>query len=210
MVGICGVADGDRKTRSGLVAPSSSAAARFLVASRVVLELRLGRMMSLFAVVLLVSTVLCALVTGFVFTYAVVVMPGLSKLGDREFIRAFQVTDQIIQNNHPVFVTVWIGSILSVVVTMVTALVGSTGFAGWAAGVTGAVYLIGVQGITVLVHLPLNNQLQNVRVDEMDSASLHEQRELFEARWTSFNVTRTVISCLVTVSLMFAVGMQGN
>ena len=166
--------------------------------------------MSLFAVVLLVSTVLCALVTGFVFTYAVVVMPGLSKLGDREFIRAFQVTDQIIQNNHPVFVTVWIGSILSVVVTMVTALVGSTGFAGWAAGVTGAVYLIGVQGITVLVHLPLNNQLQNVRVDEMDSASLHEQHELFEARWTSFNVTRTVISCLVTVSLMFVVGMQGN
>ena len=166
--------------------------------------------MSWFAVVLLVSTVLCALVTGFVFTYAVVVMPGLSKLGDREFIRAFQVTDQIIQNNHPVFVTVWIGSILSVVVTMVTALVGSTGFAGWAAGVTGAVYLIGVQGITVLVHLPLNNQLQNVRVDEMDSASLHEQRELFEARWTSFNVTRTVISCLVTVSLMFAVGTQGN
>ncbi|HBU40025.1 MAG TPA: DUF1772 domain-containing protein [Acidimicrobiaceae bacterium] len=192
------------------MAPSSSAAARFLVASRVVLELRLGRMMSLFAVVLLVSTVLCALVTGFVFTYAVVVMPGLSKLGDREFIRAFQVTDQIIQNNHPVFVTVWVGSILSVVVTMVSALVGSTGFAGWAAGVTGAVYLIGVQGITVLVHLPLNNQLQNVRVDEMDSASLHEQRELFEARWTSFNVTRTVISCLVTVSLMFAVGMQGN
>ena len=86
----------------------------------------------------------------------------------------------------------------------------TSGFAGWAAGVTGAVYLIGVQGITVLVHLPLNNQLQNVRVDEMDSASLHEQRELFEARWTSFNVTRTVISCLVTVSLMFAVGMQGN
>ncbi len=39
---------------------------------------------------------LCALVIGFVFTYAVIVMPGLSKLGDREFIRAFQVTDEII------------------------------------------------------------------------------------------------------------------
>ena len=143
--------------------------------------------MSLFAVVLLVSTVLCALVTGFVFTYAVVVMPGLSKLGDREFIRAFQVTDQIIQNNHPVFMAVWAGSILSVVVTMVTALWGRLALQG-GLQVTGAVYLIGVQGITVLVHLPLNNQLQNVRVDEMDSASLHEQRELFEARWTSFNV----------------------
>ena len=56
--------------------------------------------MSLFVVALLVSTALCALVTGFVFTYAVVVMPGFSRLSDREFVRAFQVTDQIIQNRH--------------------------------------------------------------------------------------------------------------
>ena len=162
--------------------------------------------MSLFAVVLLVSTVLCALVTGFVFTYAVIVMPGLSRLGDREFVRAFQVTDRITQNKQPVFMAVWVGSILSVVVTMVTALVGSVGSAGWAVMVIGAVYLLGVQGITVSVHLPLNNQLQSVRVDEMGSESLHEQRMLFEARWTYFNNIRAVISCVVTVSLMVVSG----
>jgi uncharacterized membrane protein len=162
--------------------------------------------MSLFAVVLLVSTVLCALVTGFVFTYAVIVMPGLSRLGDREFVRAFQVTDRITQNKQPVFMAVWVGSILSVVVTMVTALVGSVGSAGWAVMVIGAVYLLGVQGITVSVHLPLNNQLQSVRVDEMGSESLHEQRRLFEARWTYFNNIRAVISCVVTVSLMVVSG----
>lgn len=86
--------------------------------------------MSVFTVVLLISTVLCSLVTGFVFTYAVVVMPGLSRLEDKEFIRAFQATDQIIQNNQPVFITVWVGSILSVVFTMVTGLLGSAGSAG--------------------------------------------------------------------------------
>ena len=41
---------------------------------------------------LLVSTLLCTLVTGFVFTYAIVVMPGFGKLNDREFIQAFQAT----------------------------------------------------------------------------------------------------------------------
>lgn len=163
--------------------------------------------MTLFAVVLLVSTVLCALVTGFVFTYAVIVMPGLSRLGDREFVRAFQVTDQIIRNKQPMFMAVWVGSILSVVVAMVTALVGSIGSAGWAVMVIGVVYLLGVQGITVSVHLPLNNQLQSVRVDEMDSESLREQRRLFEARWTYFNKIRAVISCIVTVSLMVVSGM---
>ena len=163
--------------------------------------------MSLFAVALLVSTALCALVTGFVFTYAVVVMPGFSRLSDREFVRAFQVTDQIIQNRQPVFMTVWVGSILSVVVTMVIALVGSVGSARWAVLAVGAVYLLGVQGITVSVHLPLNNQLQSVTVDEIDSESLCEKRRLFEGRWTYFNKIRAVISCVVTVSLMGVSGM---
>ena len=163
--------------------------------------------MSLFAAVLLVSTILCALVTGFVFTYAVVVMPGLSRLGDRDFVRAFQVTDQIVQNNQPVFMTVWVGSIFSVVVTMVTAVTGSNGSAGWAAVVIGAGYLLGVQGITVSVHLPLNNEIQSVRVDEMDSESLYDKRRLFEARWTYFNKIRAVISFVVTLSLTLVLGM---
>ena len=45
------------------------------------------------------SILLCALATGFILTYAIIVMPGLSKLDDKEFIKAFQVTDGIIQNN---------------------------------------------------------------------------------------------------------------
>ena len=53
---------------------------------------------------LLVSTLLCTLVTGFVFTYAIVVMPGFGKLNEREFIQAFQATDGIIQNNQPLFI----------------------------------------------------------------------------------------------------------
>ena len=56
---------------------------------------------------LLVSTLLCTLVTGFVFTYAIVVMPGFGKLNDREFIQVFQATDGIIQNNQPLFILVW-------------------------------------------------------------------------------------------------------
>ena len=53
-------------------------------------------MTTVFFVSLILSTFSCALVTGFVFTYAVVVMPGLKQLCDEEFIRAFQVTDAII------------------------------------------------------------------------------------------------------------------
>jgi len=59
--------------------------------------------MEIFQVTLIVATFLCTLVTGFVFAFAVVVMPGLRTLNDGEFLRAFQVMDRVIQNNQPVF-----------------------------------------------------------------------------------------------------------
>ena len=88
-------------------------------------------MTTVFFVSLILSTFSCALVTGFVFTYAVVVMPGLKQLCDKEFIRAFQVTDAIIQNNHPFFMMVWLGSIISVWGAIVMAFTVSTPAGNW-------------------------------------------------------------------------------
>ena len=55
--------------------------------------------MDLLDVALIFSILSCSLVGGFIFTYAIVVMPGLSNLSDKDFLRAFQVTDAIIKNN---------------------------------------------------------------------------------------------------------------
>jgi len=46
--------------------------------------------------------------------YAVVVMPCPSQLDEKEFIRAFRVTDGLIQNNQPLFILTWLGSVISV------------------------------------------------------------------------------------------------
>ena len=56
---------------------------------------------STFQIVLILATLLCSLVAGFLFAFATVVMPGIKTLNDREFIRAFQVIDGVIQNNQP-------------------------------------------------------------------------------------------------------------
>ena len=63
---------------------------------------------------LILSILSCGLVGGFIFTYAIVVMPGLSNLNNRDFLRAFQVTDAVIQNKQPLFMFTWVGSILAV------------------------------------------------------------------------------------------------
>ena len=156
---------------------------------------------------LLVSTLLCTLVTGFVFTYAIVVMPGFGKLNDREFIQAFQATDGIIQDNQPLFMLVWVGSIASVVATMVLSVIYLHGNERWVIILFGTLYIIGVQGITILVHLPLNNSLQGVKINEMDLESLQQLRSKFETRWNYFNNIRTGIACAVSVALMFLLGL---
>ena len=156
---------------------------------------------------LLVSTLLCTLVTGFVFTYAIVVMPGFGKLNDREFIQVFQATDGIIQDNQPLFMLVWVGSIASVVATMVLSVVYLHGNERWVIILFGTLYIIGVQGITILVHLPLNNSLQGVKINEMDLESLQQLRSKFETRWNYFNNIRTGIACAVSVALMFLLGL---
>ena len=65
----------------------------------------------LFQIALILATFLCSMVAGFLFAFAVVIMPGIRSLKDSDFIRAFQVMDSVIQNNSRFFS--WCGSDLS-------------------------------------------------------------------------------------------------
>ena len=84
--------------------------------------------MDLLDISLILSITLCGLVSGFIFTYAIVVMPGLSSLSDKEFIRAFQVTDAVIQNNQPLFMLTWVGSIVFLLVAVLISGVHALGY----------------------------------------------------------------------------------
>ena len=166
--------------------------------------------MTLSVGLVLTSTLSCALVTGFVFTYAVIVMPGLAKLTDGEFIRAFQVTDELIQNNQPIFMIVWVGSVISVIGTLIASFMGPYSVETVLVIIAGFVYLLGVQGLTVLVHLPLNRRIQTVNVEERDASALREERLLFETRWIRFNWIRTLTGLGVIVTFMVALSLKSS
>ena len=148
--------------------------------------------MEILNISLFFSTLLCSLVTGFILTYAIVVMPGLSKLDDKEFIKAFQVTDGIIQNNQPIFILIWVGSIISVVSTIIISIFTLGILEGWKIIFVSLVYLIGVQAITIIIHLPLNRRIQNIDINSTNLQSLNEERKNFETKWNYFNNIRTV------------------
>ena len=164
--------------------------------------------MNILDISLIFSILTCSLVTGFIFTYAVVVMPGLSKLNDQEFIRAFQVTDGIIQNNQPLFMLTWLGSIIAILSSIIISIV----FVGisetWLIILVGVVYLLGVQGITISIHIPLNNHLQQVNIDELNAQKLSEERIKFEKKWNNFNIIRTVIAFSVSAILLLIITVR--
>lgn len=160
-----------------------------------------------FQMLLIAAALLCSLVAGFLFAFATVIMPGLKMLNDREFIRAFQVIDGVIQNNQPLFVAVWTGSIVT--------LVASVGL-GWSQldGVqrlllilAALVYVFGVQVSTFAVNVPLNNQLQRLDVDITDKVALRAARTTFEPRWNRWNRVRTPLASL-TLALIVVLLFQ--
>ncbi len=164
--------------------------------------------MDMLDITLIFSITLCSLVSGFILTYSIVVMPGLSNLNDKDFLKAFQVTDAIIQNNQPVFMFIWIGSILAVLATIFVSLV-SIGFAeAWLIVLVAFVYLLGVQGITVAIHIPLNNHIQRIKIEDLDDEVLADQRLKFETKWNFFNQIRTSIAIPVSLLLLILLAVR--
>ena len=155
--------------------------------------------MDILDISLFFTILLSALVTGFILTYAIVIMPGLSNLDDKEFIKAFQVTDGIIQNNQPIFILIWIGSIVSVLSTIITSILCLGILDAWLIIFVSVVYLLLVQGITILIHLPLNKSIQNIDISSSNSETLSKMRKSFETKWNYFNNVRTVVAFLVVL-----------
>jgi uncharacterized membrane protein len=158
--------------------------------------------MGIFQLTLIVATFLCSLVAGFVFAFAVVVMPGIGHLGDGEFLRAFQVMDRVIQNNQPVFLLVWMGSVIALLASAALGFGQLDGTGRLLIIVAVLVYLLGVQVPTVTINVPLNNTVQTLEIDAMDETAQAAARQDFELRWNTWNSIRTGLASLVSVLLI--------
>ena len=158
--------------------------------------------MGIFQATLILATFLCSLVAGFLFAFSLVVMPGIRRLTDREFIRAFQKIDRVIQNNQPFFILVWVGSVVTLIISAVLGI-GQLGGIERSLLIFAALgYLLGVQLPTVTINVPLNNKLQTLDADALDEKVLKKARENFEPRWNRWNLIRAALSSLVSALLM--------
>ncbi|MEM1128099.1 MAG: DUF1772 domain-containing protein [Bacteroidota bacterium] len=157
--------------------------------------------MSIAVGLLIGATLLCALSTGLVYAFATVVMPGIHPLPDRDFLRAFQVMDRIIQNQAPLFVLVWAGAIVLLIAAVFLNVRTLDGLPKLLLLMAAGLYFIGFQLPTFVVNVPLNNRLQAIDL-EAEGVDLSSARAAFEPRWIFWNAFRTVVGTLTTLALL--------
>lgn len=151
---------------------------------------------------LILATLLCSLVAGFLFAFAVVVMPGIATLADRDYLQSFQRIDGVIQRGDPLFGFVWVGSILAVIAALVFGLGYASGFQRVLLASACGLYLLGVQAPTFIINVPLNNELRDLDIEGMDEAAVRSARERFERRWNRSNRVRTTLAVFSTAMLL--------
>ena len=69
-------------------------------------------------------------------------------------------------------------------------------------------FICWVQGITIAIHIPLNNHIQKVVIEELSDEAIAEERVKFERKWNYFNNIRTSISISVSLLLLILLSMR--
>ena len=146
----------------------------------------------IFPLILISAVLLSSLVTGLVFGFAIVTMPGIAKLSNKNFLNAFKNIDEVIQKNQPIFMLVWIGSIMAVILTLTLGILLLSGMEKILLLSASLLYLLGVQLPTVFYNIPLNNMIQELDINLMEDSELEKSRLGFEKSWNRWNNIRTL------------------
>lgn len=158
--------------------------------------------MTTFSILLTIAAFTCSLVAGITLIFAIVVMPGLRTLGDHKFLESFKAIDQIIQDNQPVFMLVWVGSSLTLIATTVLGFRAVEGINLVLLIAALLIYIPGVQVVTAVVNVPLNNRLQGLELDQLDADELRQATADFAPRWILWNNIRTGVAALSSLLLL--------
>ncbi len=138
---------------------------------------------------------------GVLFAFSSFVMPALARLDPPAGAAAMQSIN--VTAVRPSFMTVYFGTGLVAALAAVVAAVQGAAVALAVAGT--AVYLVGVLGITVALHVPLNNRLAAVTPDEAAASGLWRE---YQQRWTAANHVRAVAGA--AAAALFVVALAAS
>lgn len=152
-------------------------------------------MNDLYLLGLALTLVLLAMTSGILTLYAHTIMPGLKKVADPTFVRAFQAIDGAIINPFfmlqfflPIFLLCGLLWYTFGTETQDVILLGSALF----------LYIITV-GLTIAINVPLNDAIKKVDPKVNDLALTQARHTFNEQRWAMANIGRAITTLGSTI-----------
>lgn len=150
---------------------------------------------------LVIATLLTGLSAGLCFTWANAVTTGIGKLGNLEYLQAFQQMNRVIIN--PTFIVVFFGAFALQLVNIF--LLKNTSTALLIHIITATLmYFFGVVLVTIFGNVPLNELLDKTNLAETNMESLQNLRTHFEAKWNRLHLIRTIASIISFLLLLIS------
>lgn len=149
-------------------------------------------------VTLLIGIVLTGLTAGLCFTWSNAVTPGIGRLDDFHFLRAFQAMNRAIINKT--FILVFFGPLIFLSVS--TYLFRNSPISFWFILIGTAFFFIGLVLITIFGNVPLNEILDKSNLEALNAVELQDLRTRFEKPWNQLHIIRTISATVSLVLLL--------
>jgi uncharacterized membrane protein len=146
------------------------------------------------------ATLTTGLIAGVFYAYAVSVTLGLGVQPDASYVATMQAINERIEN--PVFFASFFGAVLFLLAALAVHLPKPRSSRFWLIALASALYVGGSFLLTVVVNVPLNEEL--ARVADASARELARARAGFEGPWNFWNGVRAVLSSLAFVILVGA------
>jgi uncharacterized membrane protein len=147
------------------------------------------------------ATITTGLVAGVFYAYAVSVTLGLGAQPNASYIATMQAINEKIQN--PLFFLSFFGAVFFLLAALAVHLPRPRLGRFWLIALASALYVGGGFLLTVVVNVPLNEELARV-VGDASAGELARARAAYEGPWNLWNGVRTVFSFLAFVVLVGA------
>ncbi|MFF1921979.1 DUF1772 domain-containing protein [Streptomyces sp. NPDC058221] len=167
------------------------------------------------SLILDLAVITTGLYAGFMLTFLIAVMPGLSALPDVQFTAAMRRINETVP--RPVFLILFLGAIVFPAIAVFT----ENGEKWWGLVAVALACAVVSHLVTICGNIPLNKALAEAEAEaegeseagsgagaegegEGDRGGDSAARTAFEARWNAFHRFRTVLSLIAFVLLAFA------
>jgi len=143
---------------------------------------------------------------GLFYNWSFNITTGLVKLDDRSYLRMMQILNKSILN--PSFMLIFIGSIITL--SFLTFLQGKIAFnlLFWLIISAMIIYLAGGIVITFCGNLPMNKKLESLNLIQITNDECYTFRRIFETKWNTLNLIRTISSLISLVILLIALFLK--